>query len=96
MATTTTTTTNTSTTQKKDNIVLVDGVRSPFLMSGTSYAKLMPHDLARHSLLYVDYVCLFFFSRNYVLKLIKSLLLGVYYAKLNWIKVQLIILFMVR
>lgn len=35
----------------KKNIVLVDGVRSPFLLSGTSYAKLMPHELARHSLL---------------------------------------------
>lgn len=33
------------------NIVLVDGVRTPFLMSGTSYSKLMPHELARHSLL---------------------------------------------
>lgn len=33
------------------NIVLVDGVRSPFLMSGTDYSKLMPHNLARHSLL---------------------------------------------
>ncbi|KAG4065254.1 hypothetical protein HA402_012696 [Bradysia odoriphaga] len=33
------------------NIVLVDGVRTPFLMSGTDYAKLMPHELARHSLL---------------------------------------------
>lgn len=33
------------------NVVLVDGVRTPFLMSGTSYAKLMPHELARHSLL---------------------------------------------
>jgi acetyl-CoA acyltransferase len=31
-------------------IVLVDGVRSPFLMSGTHYASLMPHELARHSL----------------------------------------------
>ncbi|XP_063708465.1 trifunctional enzyme subunit beta, mitochondrial [Culicoides brevitarsis] len=33
------------------NIVLVDGVRTPFLMSGTQYSKLMPHELARHSLL---------------------------------------------
>ncbi|XP_001987026.2 trifunctional enzyme subunit beta, mitochondrial [Drosophila grimshawi] len=33
------------------NIVLVDGVRSPFLTSGTAYSKLMPHELARHSLL---------------------------------------------
>uniref|UniRef100_A0A1B6EPZ4 acetyl-CoA C-acyltransferase n=2 Tax=Cuerna arida TaxID=1464854 RepID=A0A1B6EPZ4_9HEMI len=33
------------------NIVLVDGVRTPFLMSGTSYSNLMAHDLARHSLL---------------------------------------------
>ncbi|KAB0799330.1 hypothetical protein PPYR_07210 [Photinus pyralis] len=33
------------------NIVLIDGVRTPFLMSGTDYSKLMPHDLARHALL---------------------------------------------
>ncbi|XP_068609702.1 trifunctional enzyme subunit beta, mitochondrial [Brachionichthys hirsutus] len=32
------------------NIVLVEGVRTPFLMSGTTYADLMPHDLARASL----------------------------------------------
>jgi len=32
------------------NIVLVDAVRTPFLMSGTDYAKLMPHDLARTAL----------------------------------------------
>uniref|UniRef100_A0A2P2HXL2 acetyl-CoA C-acyltransferase n=1 Tax=Hirondellea gigas TaxID=1518452 RepID=A0A2P2HXL2_9CRUS len=32
------------------NIVLVDGVRTPFLMSGTDYQKLWPHDLLRHSL----------------------------------------------
>ncbi|XP_044867016.1 trifunctional enzyme subunit beta, mitochondrial [Mauremys mutica] len=32
------------------NIVVVDGVRIPFLQSGTSYADLMPHDLARASL----------------------------------------------
>uniref|UniRef100_A0A8C3ZLD9 Trifunctional enzyme subunit beta, mitochondrial n=1 Tax=Denticeps clupeoides TaxID=299321 RepID=A0A8C3ZLD9_9TELE len=29
------------------NIVLVDGVRTPFLLSGTSYSDLMPHDLGR-------------------------------------------------
>ncbi|XP_038655976.1 trifunctional enzyme subunit beta, mitochondrial isoform X2 [Scyliorhinus canicula] len=29
------------------NVVLVEGVRIPFLMSGTTYADLMPHDLAR-------------------------------------------------
>ncbi|ALC42611.1 Thiolase [Drosophila busckii] len=33
------------------NIVIVDGVRTPFLQSGTAYANLMPHELARHSLL---------------------------------------------
>lgn len=33
------------------NIVFVDGVRTPFLLSGTDYSKLMPHDLARHALL---------------------------------------------
>ncbi|XP_067679388.1 trifunctional enzyme subunit beta, mitochondrial-like [Haliotis asinina] len=32
------------------NIVLVDGVRTPFLQSGTSYKNLMPHDLARTAL----------------------------------------------
>uniref|UniRef100_A0A8W7PJ96 acetyl-CoA C-acyltransferase n=1 Tax=Anopheles coluzzii TaxID=1518534 RepID=A0A8W7PJ96_ANOCL len=33
------------------NVVLVDGVRTPFLTSGSDYSKLMPHELARHSLL---------------------------------------------
>lgn len=33
------------------NIVLVDGVRTPFLLSFTDYSKLMPHDLARESLI---------------------------------------------
>ncbi|XP_063994598.1 trifunctional enzyme subunit beta, mitochondrial [Diachasmimorpha longicaudata] len=33
------------------NIVYVDGVRTPFLMSGTDYGKLMPHELAAHALL---------------------------------------------
>ncbi|XP_075165555.1 mitochondrial trifunctional protein beta subunit [Haematobia irritans] len=40
-----------SSTGSRKNIVLVDGVRSPFLLSGTSYNKLMPHELARHALL---------------------------------------------
>lgn len=38
-------------TKPAQNIVLVDGVRTPFLLSGTQYSKLMPHELARHSLL---------------------------------------------
>jgi len=33
------------------NIVFVDAVRTPFLMSGTDYSKMMANDLARHSLL---------------------------------------------
>lgn len=33
-----------------ENIVLVDGVRTPFLMSGTDYSKLMPHELAKVAL----------------------------------------------
>ncbi|XP_012868991.1 PREDICTED: trifunctional enzyme subunit beta, mitochondrial [Dipodomys ordii] len=33
------------------NIVVVEGVRIPFLLSGTSYKDLMPHDLARAALL---------------------------------------------
>lgn len=32
------------------NIVVVDGVRTPFLLSGTTFADLMPHDLARTAL----------------------------------------------
>ncbi|KFV70810.1 hypothetical protein N307_05789 [Dryobates pubescens] len=36
------------------NIVVVEGVRTPFLQSGTSYADLMPHDLARAAL--QDYI----------------------------------------
>ncbi|KAK8734336.1 hypothetical protein OTU49_006131 [Cherax quadricarinatus] len=32
------------------NIVVVDGVRTPFLVSGTQYQKLMPHDIARQAL----------------------------------------------
>ena len=33
------------------NIVLIDGARIPFLLSGTSYKNMMPHDLAREALL---------------------------------------------
>ncbi|XP_037069014.1 trifunctional enzyme subunit beta, mitochondrial-like [Pollicipes pollicipes] len=36
---------------KKPNVVLVEGVRTPFLMSATEYNKMMPHDLAREALL---------------------------------------------
>merc|ERR1740128_300844 len=36
---------------KRPNIVLVEGVRTPFLMSGTDYNRMMPHDLAREALL---------------------------------------------
>ncbi|XP_075451463.1 trifunctional enzyme subunit beta, mitochondrial isoform X2 [Ascaphus truei] len=32
------------------NVVVVEGVRTPFLMSGTAYTDLMPHDLARTAL----------------------------------------------
>jgi acetyl-CoA acyltransferase len=33
------------------SIVLVEGVRTPFLLAGTQYKSLMPHDLARAALL---------------------------------------------
>lgn len=36
------------------NIVLVEGVRTPFLQSGTTYKDLMPHDLARTALKLVN------------------------------------------
>lgn len=50
------------------NMVLVDGVRTPFTPSSTVYKNLMPHDLQRYALLglldktgidknLVDYVC---------------------------------------
>ncbi|XP_053565456.1 trifunctional enzyme subunit beta, mitochondrial [Bombina bombina] len=32
------------------NVVVVEGVRTPFLLSGTTYSDLMPHDLARTAL----------------------------------------------
>merc|ERR1711892_1145693 len=51
------------------NMVLVDGVRTPFLMSSTDYKSLMPHDLQRYALTglvnktgidknIVDYICM--------------------------------------
>jgi len=54
--------------QAPKDLVLVDGVRTPFLMSGTDYKKLMPHDLQRYALTglvnktgidksVVDYIC---------------------------------------
>jgi len=36
--------------QGTKNVVFVDGVRTPFLKSGTDYAKMMPHDLFRDAL----------------------------------------------
>lgn len=32
------------------NVVFVDGVRTPFLLSGTDYSKFMAYDLAQQSL----------------------------------------------
>merc|ERR1719347_1556000 len=51
------------------NLVLVDGVRTPFLTSGSDYKNLMPHDLQRYALTglvnktgidrnIVDYICM--------------------------------------
>ncbi|XP_043268899.1 trifunctional enzyme subunit beta, mitochondrial [Venturia canescens] len=40
-----------SSTPTGKNIVFVDGVRTPFLQSGTQYSKLMAHDLTQHALL---------------------------------------------
>ncbi|XP_075729945.1 mitochondrial trifunctional protein beta subunit [Rhipicephalus microplus] len=45
----TATTTKSSSGQR--NIVLVEGVRTPFLVSGTKYNNLMPHDLQRAAFL---------------------------------------------
>ena len=53
---------------EQKNMVLVDGVRTPFLPSGTDYKNLMPHDLQRYALTglvnktgidknLVDYIC---------------------------------------
>jgi len=35
------------------NLVLVEGIRTPFLTSGTDFKDLMAHDLARTALMYV-------------------------------------------
>jgi hypothetical protein len=35
------------------NIVLIDGVRTPFAQSGTVYNDLMAYELQKHALLYV-------------------------------------------
>ena len=59
---------STSSPVDQKNLVLVDGVRTPFLMSGTDYKNLMPHDLQRYALTglvnktgidksIVDYIC---------------------------------------
>ena len=40
----------TKTAAAGQNIVFVDGVRTPFLQSGTAYKNLIAYDLARHSL----------------------------------------------
>nr|QBH73781.1 trifunctional enzyme beta subunit [Aphelinus abdominalis] len=39
-----------STPPGKKNIVYIDGVRTPFLLSNTDYSKLIAHDLARETL----------------------------------------------
>ena len=59
---------STSRTTDQKNLVLVEGVRTPFLQSGTDYKNLMPHDLQRYALTglvnktgidrnIVDYIC---------------------------------------
>merc|ERR1719330_2125031 len=59
---------STSRPAEQKNMVLVDGVRTPFLMASTDYKNLMPHDLQRYALTglvnktgidknIVDYIC---------------------------------------
>ena len=59
---------STSRPSDQKNLVLVEGVRTPFLQSGTDYKNLMPHDLQRYALTglvnktgidrsIVDYIC---------------------------------------
>merc|ERR1712029_5619 len=40
----------TSAVAAQKNMVLVDGVRTPFLTSSSDYKNLMPHDLQRHAM----------------------------------------------
>lgn len=47
----TSTTTKTAAKYPGKNIVLIEGVRTPFLQSFTDYAELMPHELQRAALL---------------------------------------------
>ena len=41
---------STSSPTESKRLVLVDGVRTPFLTSGSDYKNLMPHDLQRYAL----------------------------------------------
>ena len=41
---------STSSPVESKRLVLVDGVRTPFLTSGSDYKSLMPHDLQRYAL----------------------------------------------
>merc|ERR1719187_834807 len=41
---------STTSPQDNKNLVLVDGVRTPFLTSSTDYKNLMPHDLQRYAI----------------------------------------------
>ena len=44
----------TSSVAAQKNMVLVDGVRTPFLQSSTDYKNLMPHDLQRMAMVRTD------------------------------------------
>jgi len=59
----------TSAVAAQKNMVLVDGVRTPFLTSSSDYKNLMPHDLQRHAMVgllnktgldpkLIEYVCI--------------------------------------
>jgi len=41
---------STSSRNNGENVVLVEGTRTPFLMAGTQYKNLMPHDLQREAI----------------------------------------------
>ena len=79
------------------NLVLVDGVRTPFLMSGTDYKSLMPHDLQRYALIglvnklgldksIVDYICMGTVIQVYfVMLIVLSIFFICIYLILLWI-----------
>lgn len=49
---------------KGPNVVLIDGARTPFVISGTDFKDQFAYELQRHALLYVEVPLFFLFYFN--------------------------------